>query len=220
MFTITETTSTTRYYSNDGVNGFSTEADAQGHNAELAAVKKFGKSFFDDYKTSWCYTTLRNMAMRMPVADLILLRGMMDDYLISVLPVFEALEGPFSHGLGKKQIKTDDGRSFTDRREAAQHILRGRFEKLWQSSQMSVEGRKVICNLTQYNDHLDPRHKGDYSQYRFVDRLMNFLARTTEAGHPRKGDSQRFRDALDAMITARTTPVLPTVKIAKAKAAA
>lgn len=220
MFTITETTSTTTYLANDGINGWSDEAGAQGHNAELAALKKFGKGFFNDYNTTWGYTTLRNMAMRMPVADLMLLRAVMDDYLISVLPVFEALEGPFSHGLGKKQIKTDDGRSFTDRREAAQHILRGRFEALWQSTQMTETGRRVICNITEYYPVDAPHNKSEYTQYRFVDRLMNFLARTTEAGRPYKGDSQRFRDALDAMVTARTTPVAATVKIAKPRKAA
>lgn len=219
LFKITETTKTVSYPS--GIDGqcFSTEQGAQEHRAEQGAVKALGQALFEDTRALWCFTTLRNMT-EMPVTDLILLRDLMDQYLINVLPAFMALQGDFGYGLGKQQIETTDGRSFTNRHEAALHTLKMRFTKLYESPIFSIAGKRAICNISKYSDINTPHIAKELSAYRFADRLMSFFGRRTEAGKPYKGYEQRFRDALEAMIVARSTSITPVVRIAKPKKAA
>lgn len=218
LFKITETTKTVSYPS--GINGqeFSTEADAQEHRAEYAAVKKLGQALFEDSRALWCFTTIQKMSA-MPVSDIVILRDMMDQYLTNVLPAFMALEGTFGYGLGKKQIETSDGRSFDNRHEAALHTLEMRFGALYKSTLFSDEGRRAVCNISKYSDITLPHIAKEMNSWRFVGRLMDFFKRTTDAGKPYKGYEQRFRDALDAMITARSTQIEPVIRIAKSKAA-
>ncbi|AFU88163.1 hypothetical protein CcrColossus_gp293 [Caulobacter phage CcrColossus] len=219
LFKITQTTKTVSYPS--GIDGqcFSTEEGAQAHRAEAGAVKALGRAIFDDTRTMWCFTTLRNMT-EMPVADLVILRDLMDQYLINVLPAFMALEGPFGYGLGKKQIETSDGRSFDNRHEAALHTLEMRFAALFKSPLFSDVGRRAICNISKYSDITAPHIAKELTVWHFTRRLMDFFKRRTEAGNPMKGYEQRFRDALDAMVVARTTPIEPIVRTVKPKKAA
>lgn len=219
LFTITETTKTVSYPS--GIDGqiFSTEEGAQSHRAEQGAVKALGQALFDDSRALYCFTTLRNMT-EMPVTDLIILRDLMDQYLINVLPAFMALQGNFGYGLGKQQIKTSDDRSFTNRHEAALHTLEMRFIKLFQSPIFSIAGKRAICNISKYSDINAPHVVKELTAYRFAGRLMDFFGRRTDAGKPYKGYEQRFRDAIEAMIVARSTSITPEVRIAKPKKAA
>ncbi|AXQ68839.1 hypothetical protein HOU00_gp286 [Caulobacter phage CcrPW] len=219
LFKITETTKTVSYPS--GIDGqcFSSEEGAQAYRAERAAVKALGQALFDDSRTMWCFTTLRNMT-EMPVADLIILRDLMDQYLINVLPAFMALQGDFGSGLGKQQIETQDGRSFTNRHEAALHTLMMRFYKLYESPLFSIAGKRAICNISKYSDINAPHVVKELTAWRFTGRLMDFFGRRTDAGKPYKGYEQRFRDALDGMVIARTTPIEPIVRTAKPKKAA
>lgn len=184
---------------------WSSERDAQNWNADRAMVAILGPELLDSLQTH-VYTHIRNLAFEAPTLDIIILRGVLDRYLVHVLPAYMTLEGTFSFGTGR-QIETPDGHTFDNRHKAALHVLELEFQKLWDTGQISVQGRKAITNTSKFAAEGSEGFKRDCTRYAFLRNLTSFFRMTDDKGDPLPGYEQRLRDALQAIIIARSKPI-------------